>query len=69
MNTLFEDSIWILVSAPYRLSDFVRGYKLNNDIISTNLLPQQARQTLTFKKVTDYNLSSSDIIGKLGIPN
>ncbi len=68
MNQLFQDSIWVLVSAKYRLTDFVRGYRLNNNIISTNLLPQQARQNLVFKKLTDYNLTAGDIIGQVGIP-
>ena len=67
-QTLFGDSIWILVDAPYKLSQFNRGYMdpLSKDFISTNMLPQQALQTVTFKRITSYNRSSKDIIGSLG---
>ena len=67
-ETLFGDSIWVLVDAPYKLSQFNRGYKdpKTGRFISTNMLPQQALQTVTFKRVTSYNRSSKDIIGSLG---
>jgi len=67
-QTLFGDSVWILVDAPYKLSQFNRGYMdpLSKDFISTSMLPQQALQTVTFKRITSYNRSSKDIIGSLG---
>lgn len=69
-NKLFEDSIWLLVDAPYRLSNFVRAYYDNqNNLVSAGMLPQQAYQTVTFKRLTKLNRSSKEIIGNLGKPN
>lgn len=66
-NKLFEDSTWLLVSAPYKLSDFVRGYRSSNgEVISTSMLPQQAYQTVTFKRINKMNRSTKDIIGNIG---
>lgn len=62
---LWEDSVWVLVSAPYRLSQFNRGYMKDGRYVSTHMLPQQAYQTVTFKRVTTYNRSSQDIIGNI----
>lgn len=65
-NTMFEDSVWLLVSAPYRLTNFVRGYNDNNGtFISTSMLPSQAFQTVTFKRLTKNNRATRDIIGNL----
>lgn len=69
-NKLFEDSIWLLVDAPYRLSNFVRGYYDDQkNLVSVGMLPQQAFQTVTFKRLTKLNRSSKEIIGNLGKPN
>ena len=65
-NKLFEDSIWLLVSAPYRLSNFVRGYRLDGQDYKVGMLPQQAYQTVTFKRITKLNRSTKEIIGNLG---
>lgn len=64
-NTMFEDSVWLLVSAPYKLTNFVRGYNKSGKYTSTSMLPQQAYQTVTFKRITKNNRSTSDIIGNL----
>lgn len=69
-NKLFEDSVWLLVDAPYRLSNFVRAYYDDqNNLVSAGMLPQQAYQTVTFKRLTKLNHSSKEIIGNLGKPN
>lgn len=67
-ETLFGDSVWVLVDAPYKLSQFNRGYMdpQSKQFVSTNMLPQQAVQTVTFKRLTTYNRSSRDIIGNIG---
>lgn len=62
---LWEDSVWVLVSAPYRLSQFNRGYMKDGNYVSTHMLPQQAYQTVVFKRVTNYNRSTADIIGNI----
>lgn len=68
-NRLFDDSIWLLVDAPYRLSNFVRAYYDNDkNLISAGMLPQQAYQTVTFKRLTKLNRSSKEIIGNIGKP-
>lgn len=66
-NKLWEDSTWLLVEAPYRLSNFVSGYRgSNGEKISTSMLPQQAMQTVTFKRISNNNRTAKQIIGKVG---
>lgn len=68
-NKLYQDHIFIVQSAPYVLSQFVRGYRdEEGNVISTSMLPQQAIQNITLKRLTSDNLSSSDIIGRVGKP-
>lgn len=66
-NKMFIDEVWIVVSAPYRLSQFQRAYRdNNNDVVSLHMLPQQAIQTVTLKRVTKENRTIKQIIGNLG---
>lgn len=66
-NKLFIDSEWLVVAAPYRLSDFVRGYTgENGEIITVGMLPQQAYQSITLKRITKLNRTTKQIIGNLG---
>lgn len=51
---LFKGSKWVLTSAPYRLSLFDN---------QSGLLPVQAYQEITLRRVTDKNRSWSDILG------
>lgn len=51
-SQLFSEAQWLVVAAPYKLSMF-QAHR--------NMLPQQAYQFVTLKKVTPTNLSSSDI--------
>lgn len=64
-DLLFKDEIWIVVDAPYLLSDFNKGYrdKDTREIIRTGLLPSQAIQKITLKRVTSDNRTTNDIFG------
>jgi hypothetical protein len=70
-NILWQDDIWIVTAAPYRLKDFNRGYRKKNvsgaidargEFISTSMLPQQAFQSITLKRVTSLNRSREEIL-------
>lgn len=68
-NKLFQDHVFLVQSAPYTLSQFVRGYKdTDGTVISTSMLPQQAIQNITLKRLTTENLLSKEIIGRVGKP-
>jgi len=61
--TLFDKDQWLLVHAPYKLSQFINGYKgKQGDFVSTDLLPQMAEQKLTFKRVARTNRTAKEII-------
>lgn len=66
-DLLFSDSIWLVTSAPYTLSDFVKAYRdpTSGEVIRVGMLPQQAYQRVTLKRVTTNNLRSMDIINRL----
>jgi len=77
-NLLWQDDIWIITSAPYKLTEFNRGYRAvtnkdkvasgtdaRGEFISTSMLPQQAFQTITLKRVTSLNRSRAEILGKV----
>lgn len=67
-SKIFENDTFILVSAPYKLTNFQNSYRKglrsdpNSQIVDLGLLPNCATQTLTFKKVTKNNLTHEDII-------
>lgn len=60
-------SKWLLVSAPYSLTEFNRGYMDNTtgEFVNTKMLPQQAVQQVTFKRLAETNRTTSDILGDL----
>jgi hypothetical protein len=66
-DILFKHHKWILVSAPYTMREFYGKYQTNKtqgaDIqtLTGSNLPHQALQTVTFKRVTTHNLTTSDI--------
>lgn len=66
-NKLFEDDTWIITEAPYILSGFVDSYKEkgSTNIVKVGMLPQQANQTITMKRLTKDNRTTSQIIGNL----
>lgn len=66
-DRLFQDDIWLLVHAPYKMKQFNRGYKEpgSGKFISTSLLPACATQTLKFKRVTKGSLLYSEIMGQV----
>ena len=66
-NLLWQDMIWVLTNAPYKLKGFNRGYRdpKTREFVNTNMLPQQAHQSITLKRVTSVNLSMNEIQRKL----
>jgi len=67
-NLMFQNEIWIVTAAPYILSDFVDSYRTpgdRNTIVSVGMLPQQAKQNITLKRVTKTNRHTIDIIGSV----
>lgn len=63
---IFDNDLFILFSATYKLSNFqdrcVSRISSNKDNINIGLLPSVATQTLVFKRVTPKNLEHTDII-------
>lgn len=68
-DLLWQDDIWLLTEAPYVLSEFVKAYKDGDNIVRLGLMPQQAIQTVTLKRIASTNRMSSDIIGPLANSN
>lgn len=69
-DKLFQFDEWIVQNASYSLSQFQDSYRDPRDrsnIISIGLLPQQAKQTVTLKRVTKLNLRTEEIVGNLGL--
>ena len=80
-DELFRDSIWVVVKAPYKLSQFNRGFMYTGmgengknrvldsvkrddaKFMNTRMLPQQAMQTVTLKKITQHNMSRGEVLG------
>lgn len=52
-NILFGNATWIVDSAPYSLEFFNKQY---------SMLPQQAYQEVTLRRVTEYNRTTSQIL-------
>ena len=62
-DKLWQEVIWLMTAAPYRLSQFTRGYeKVRGQFETSNLMPNQAYQSVTLKRLTTYNLSAGEII-------
>jgi hypothetical protein len=53
-DELFQDSLWIVFKASYKLSNFHKG---------VSMIPQQAYQEIILKRVVDFNLSSAQVYG------
>lgn len=62
-----EKTRWLLVSAPYSLTEFNRGYmdRETGEFVNTHMLPQQAVQQVTFKRLAETNRTTLDILGDL----
>lgn len=66
-SDMFQDDSFVLTSAPYQLSNFQNSYRngprrdSNSTIVDLKLLPNVARQQLTFKKVTAGNTTHAQI--------
>lgn len=61
-DKLFKDHTFIVVSAPYVLTQFSKGH-INADkvLVRTSMMPVQARQTVTLARVADDNLTHLEI--------
>jgi hypothetical protein len=60
-DSLFADSIWIVLKAPYVLSNFSKATIVGkNQYRKNSLLPIQAKQKVTLAKVSSLNLSGDD---------
>lgn len=66
-NHLFKGSVWIVTEAPYTLSDFVNSYRdmETGNIVKVGMLPQQAMQKITLKRVTIGNSTTKEIINRI----
>jgi len=66
-DVLFDGMKWVIASAPYSLTNFERGHNsrpngnYSGRHINTGLLPSQARQIITLKRVSEDNLTREDI--------
>jgi hypothetical protein len=71
-DRLFNGQQWIVVAAPYTMSQFARAYHTEkaleldsgaNTSKATRIgsMPQQAIQTITLKRVTNHNLTHREI--------
>lgn len=66
-DKLFQDDIWLLKHAPYKLRQFNRGYRevASNEFVSTSMLPVLAKQTVKFVRVTRGSRLYSQIMGQV----
>lgn len=53
-NRLFDSVIWVVTKASYRLLNFVKN---------RSMLPQQAYQEISLKRVADFNLTMKEVYG------
>ena len=61
-NILFSDHEFVVLSAPYRMTHFNKGYINNSGVVEpTHMLPIQAYQKVTLGRITRKNLSKIDI--------
>lgn len=52
-TVMFSDSLWLVTAAPYKMTDFQAHKKM---------LPQQAYQQVTLKRITEANMTGSQIL-------
>lgn len=66
-DLLWLDYVWVMVSAPYTLTEFVKGQRnvTTGGVDRLGLMPQQAIQRVTLKRVANHNLKTSEVLGKL----
>lgn len=62
-DTLFKDDSFIMASANYRMGLFIDSYSPSNtnEVVKVGLLPTQATQEITLRRVTSNNLKWEDI--------
>lgn len=68
---IFDDHRYILTSATYTLKNFQNGHidrrSDNPTFVDTKLFPMVATQELIFKRVSDHNITYSDIIDSVSM--
>lgn len=61
-DVLFGDHEFIVVAAPYKLSNFNKGnMDAQGNVLYTNMLPIQAYQQVTLARISSINLTKIDI--------
>ena len=64
-DLLWQDDLWIVTEAPYVLSQFTKGYKSDGEFLDIGMMPAQAIQTVTLKRVMSNNRTTQEILGNL----
>jgi len=65
-SVMFQDDVWIVVNASYKMEQFVDSYNDTGDrsnFTRVGMLPQQAYQKITLKRVSQFNRTTEDIMG------
>ena len=61
-NLLFDDHVFVVLSAPYRMTQFNKGYIQSNGVVkSTQMLPIQAYQKITLGRISSNNMSKIEV--------
>lgn len=76
-SDIFAGHYYILTSATYTLQNFNNGYRKFNtvngekqvEVVNGKLYPSTATQELIFKRVSDHNLTTEDILPNNRIPS
>ena len=63
-NSLFKNMKWVIAKAPYKLQNFNKGFKdpVDKVFVGTSLLPVQAYQQITLKRIYDHNAKRNEIL-------
>ena len=71
-SNMFQDDIWIVTNPSYKLEQFVDSYNDTGDRNSftrVGMLPAQAYQKITLKRVSQFNRTTEDIMGNFNFMN
>ena len=60
-DVLFRDIVFLVVSAPYKMTQFNKSQFYNGTVQRTAMLPIQARQKVRLARITSHNLSHNEI--------
>ena len=71
-SVMFQDDVWIMVNASYKMEQIVDAYNDSDDktaFTKVGMLPQQAYQKITLKRVSQFNRTTEDIMGQYNFMN